>query len=72
MQTSFPKDKIKVVLFEGIHAQGVDMLAREGFDVEHLRLDELDQQALAQGTRIEYRNKPLMPTCHGVRSPPRD
>ena len=36
METSFPKDKIRVVLFEGIHAQGVDMLAREGFDVTAL------------------------------------
>ncbi len=46
MQTSFPKDKIRVVLFEGIHAQGVDMLAREGFDVTAL-------PAAAEGAELD-------------------
>lgn len=33
MQTSFPKDKIRVVLLEGIHARGRAALEREGFTV---------------------------------------
>ena len=34
MKTSFPKDKIKVVLVENIHPEGAAMLRREGFSVE--------------------------------------
>lgn len=36
MKTSFPKDKIKVVLLEGIDAAGKEMLSEEGFAVESL------------------------------------
>jgi D-3-phosphoglycerate dehydrogenase len=36
MKTSFPKDKIKVVLVENIHAEGAAMLRNEGFTVETL------------------------------------
>jgi D-3-phosphoglycerate dehydrogenase len=36
MKTSFPKDKIKVVLVENIHAAGAAMLRAEGFTVETL------------------------------------
>ena len=32
-RTSFPKDRIRVVLLEGVHQRGVDLLAREGFDI---------------------------------------
>ncbi len=34
MKTSFPKDKIRVVLVENIHPEGAAMLRREGFSVE--------------------------------------
>ncbi|MEM7756494.1 MAG: phosphoglycerate dehydrogenase [Planctomycetota bacterium] len=33
MKTSFPKDKIRVVLLEGVHDAGAELLAAEGFDV---------------------------------------
>lgn len=33
MKTSFPKNKIEVVLLEGVHAEGVGLLDREGFSV---------------------------------------
>lgn len=34
MKTSFPKDKIKVVLLEGVHATGVQLLKGDGFTVK--------------------------------------
>ena len=34
MQTSFPKNRIKVVLLEGVHEAGAKMLEAEGFNVE--------------------------------------
>lgn len=34
--TSFPKDKIKVVLLEGVHEAGISMLRAEGFEVATL------------------------------------
>lgn len=34
MQTSFPKNRIKVVLLEGVHEAGAKMLEAEGFSVE--------------------------------------
>jgi D-3-phosphoglycerate dehydrogenase len=34
MRTSFPKDKIRVVLLENIHPRAAEMLAAEGFRVE--------------------------------------
>jgi D-3-phosphoglycerate dehydrogenase len=36
MRTSFPKDKIKVVLVENVHPSGAAMLRAEGFTVETL------------------------------------
>ncbi len=36
MKTSFPKDKIKAVLVEGVHPCGVEMLEAEGFKVTAL------------------------------------
>src|SRR4051812_26878088 len=36
MKTSFPKDKIKVVLVENIHPEGAAALRAEGFSVETL------------------------------------
>jgi D-3-phosphoglycerate dehydrogenase / 2-oxoglutarate reductase len=33
-QTSFPKDKIRVVLLEGVHARGAALFKGEGFSVE--------------------------------------
>lgn len=36
MKTSFPKDKIRAVLLEGVHDAGADMLAAEGFTVKRL------------------------------------
>ena len=37
MQTSYPKDKIRVVLLENIHPRAEDMLAAEGFKVDRLK-----------------------------------
>lgn len=34
MATSFPKDKINVLLLEGVHPQGVDLFKGDGFSVE--------------------------------------
>ncbi len=34
MKTSYPKDKIKVVLLEGVHATGVQLLKGDGFTVK--------------------------------------
>lgn len=36
MKTSFPKDRIRAVLLEGVHDAGADLLAAEGFTVERL------------------------------------
>jgi len=36
MTTSFPKHKIRVVLLEGVHDRGAELLRAEGFDVEAL------------------------------------
>jgi D-3-phosphoglycerate dehydrogenase len=36
VKTSFPKDRIKIVLVENIHAAGVQMLREEGYQVETL------------------------------------
>jgi D-3-phosphoglycerate dehydrogenase len=33
VKTSFPKNQIKIVLLEGVHDAGVDLLREEGFDV---------------------------------------
>jgi len=33
LKTSFPKDRIRVVLLEGVHEAGAQLLADEGFDV---------------------------------------
>jgi len=45
MQTSFPKDRIKVVLLESVHERAHDVLGTEGFSIE--RVDgSLDEQSL--------------------------
>lgn len=36
MKTSFPKDRIRAVLLEGVHEAGAELLAGEGFQVETL------------------------------------
>ncbi|MDQ7013113.1 MAG: phosphoglycerate dehydrogenase [Planctomycetota bacterium] len=36
MRTSFPKGKIKAVLFEGVHDAGAELLESEGFGVERV------------------------------------
>jgi len=36
MATSFPKDKINVLLLENVHARGASMFAQDGFNVETL------------------------------------
>lgn len=36
MKTSFPKDKIKAVLLEGVHEAGATLLADQGFQVERV------------------------------------
>ncbi|HZW10583.1 MAG TPA: phosphoglycerate dehydrogenase [Phycisphaerales bacterium] len=36
MKTSFPKDRIRAVLLEGVHDAGAELLAAEGFQVERL------------------------------------
>ena len=36
MKTSFPKNKIKIVLLEGVHSDGVRTLEDAGFAVEAL------------------------------------
>ena len=45
-ETSFPKNKIRVLLLEGIHPAGVERIEREGFDVE-VQPGALDPEALA-------------------------
>jgi D-3-phosphoglycerate dehydrogenase len=45
--TSFPKEKIKVLLLEGIHASGAQRLREEGFSVE-TSAKALDDAALAK------------------------
>ena len=47
MTTSFPKDKIKVLLLENIHPRAVELFSAEGFQVELLK------QALAEDELIE-------------------
>lgn len=34
MHTSYPKDRIRIVLLEGVHPRGIDVLRAEGFTVE--------------------------------------
>lgn len=54
-RTSFPKEKIKVLLLEGVHASGVQRLKDEGFSVETSAkaMDEAQlAKALAGGVHI--------------------
>lgn len=46
MKTSFPKDRIKVVLFENPHGRADEVLADEGFQVQ--RVDATDDQRIAE------------------------
>ncbi len=59
MKTSFPKDKIRVVLLEGVHARGAALFRSEGFDVETMT-----------GAPDEAKLLKLASECHvlGVRS----
>jgi D-3-phosphoglycerate dehydrogenase len=50
MKTSFPKEKIRVVLLEGIDPAGKDLLAAEGFAVESLP-KALEGAALAEAVK---------------------
>jgi D-3-phosphoglycerate dehydrogenase / 2-oxoglutarate reductase len=58
-KTSYPKDKIRVVLLEGVHARGAAMFRSEGFHVESLSASPDDARLLKLAT-----------DCHvlGVRS----
>jgi D-3-phosphoglycerate dehydrogenase len=58
-KTSYPKDKIRVVLLEGVHARGAAMFRGEGFHVESL-----------SGAPDEAKLLKLASECHvlGVRS----
>jgi D-3-phosphoglycerate dehydrogenase len=58
MKTSFPKDKIRVVLLEGVHARAAQVFRSEGFQVESLagspdnaRLRKLAGEAHMLGVR---------------------
>lgn len=50
MKTSFPKDRIRVVLLENIHPRAEQMLAAEGFRVDRLK-GALEGQALVETIR---------------------
>jgi len=60
MQTSFPKDRIKVVLLESVHARADDVLCAEGFAIERvdgsLSEDEL-RDRVADAHLIGIRSK---------------
>lgn len=65
METSFPKEKIRVVLLEGVHEAGREMLTGEGFDVraekgalEGARLDEAIGDAHVIGIRSKTQLTP--------------
>ncbi len=67
MKTSFPKDKIRVVLVENVHASAVDALAREGFSVKTLsgapdegKLIELARDAHLLGIRSKTEVTPAV------------
>jgi D-3-phosphoglycerate dehydrogenase len=50
MSTSFPKNKIRAVLLEGVHDAGAARLREEGFQVESLPAS-LGEEALIENTR---------------------
>jgi len=67
MKTSFPKDKIKVVLVESVHASAVETLSREGFAVKTLaaapdegKLVELARDAHLLGLRSKTEITPAV------------
>lgn len=47
MSSHFPKEKVRVVLLEGVHARGIDLLEGEGFKVE-AHTKALEGEALAK------------------------
>ena len=65
MQTSFPKNQIKIVLLEGVHEDGRAMLESEGFDVlalpRALDGDELNE-AIEGAHAIGLRSKTQLTT----------
>jgi D-3-phosphoglycerate dehydrogenase len=61
--TSFPKEKIKILLLEGIHPDGVEMLKREGYSVECHRgsFDEQELLRVIEGVSVlGIRSKTLL------------
>lgn len=54
MSTSFPKDKINVLLLEGVHARGVEMFKQDGFHVQTVAgsPDLRDLPAMLAGTHV--------------------
>lgn len=60
MKTSFPKDRIKVVLLEGIHDDGAELLRDAGFDVHTHKGSPTDdelQQHISTAHLIGIRSK---------------
>jgi len=58
--TSFPKERIRVVLLEGVHPRGVELFERETFNVEsHARALEGDElhAAIAEAHVVGIRSK---------------
>lgn len=53
-KTSFPKDKIKVLLLEGIHRDGRERLEEEGFSViaHHGAMEEKELRAALDGVHV--------------------
>lgn len=64
VKTSYPKEKIKIVLLEGVHPRGVQMMKSEGFSVESLPAspDESKLLKLVQDCHVlGVRSKTLVP-----------
>jgi len=53
-QLSFPKDKIRIVLFEGIHQSAVDLLQENGYTNVELLPHALDGEALHQKVKSAH------------------
>lgn len=64
VKTSYPKEKIKIVLLEGVHPRGVQVLKSEGFSIESLPAspDEAKLIKLVQDCHVlGVRSKTLVP-----------
>src|ERR1700689_1797105 len=53
-ETSFSKDKMKVVLFEGVHASAVDAFRADGYSSIEIHQKALLEPHLAQAVRDAY------------------